>query len=91
VSPKLVVEEAGHSAAPLGRLAPDHQLEQRIRTHFYWSGRLHDQDIEVSVRHGRVTLTGTVDTWMDRRQAAAEAYACGALDVNNHLHLPAPH
>ncbi|OON69942.1 BON domain-containing protein [Hymenobacter sp. CRA2] len=72
-----------------GNIEPDHVLEQRLRNHFYWSALLHDENIEVEVRHGRVTLTGTVNTHLERRTAAREAYACGARDVNNHLHLPA--
>ena len=70
-----------------GQLEPDDVLKDRIRTHYYWSAMLHDQDINVSVHDGRVTLTGTVDTWHERHQAAAEAQACGAVDVNNHLNL----
>ncbi|MCC3155338.1 BON domain-containing protein [Hymenobacter sp. BT770] len=71
----------------LGHLEPDDVLKDRIRTHFYWSAQLHDQDISVSVHDGRVTLTGTVDSALERRQAAAEAHACGAVEVNNHLNL----
>ena len=77
---------AGLSA--LSSLERDQLLAQRIRSHYYWSALLHDQPIEISVREGRVTLVGTVDTWLDRKCAAADAYACGARDVNNHLRLP---
>ncbi len=66
---------------------PDHALASRIRQRHFWSGSLHDQDIEVQVRHGRATLTGTVDTWPERQQAALEAYEAGARDVNNHLRV----
>ncbi|GAB3847224.1 BON domain-containing protein [Hymenobacter terrigena] len=65
--------------------AADLALEQRIRLHFYWSALLHDQEIEVHVANGRATLTGTVDTWLERQRAAADARECGARDVNNHL------
>lgn len=65
--------------------ATDLALEQRIRRHFYWSALLHDQEIEVRVDNGRATLTGTVDTWLERQRAAADARDCGARDVNNHL------
>ncbi|ALW86727.1 hypothetical protein AUC43_17565 [Hymenobacter sedentarius] len=68
---------------------PDHVLAQRLRHRYYWSALLHDQDIKIAVREGRVTLTGTVETWLERRRAAAEALECGARDVNNHLHLMA--
>ena len=38
--------------------------------------------MDVQVEGGRATLTGTVDTWLDRKHAAHEA---GAREVNNHL------
>ena len=72
----------------LSGLERDQLLEQRIRSYYYWSAQLHDQDIAVSVRESRVTLVGTVDTWLDRKCAAADAYACGASAVNNHLRMP---
>lgn len=64
----------------------DHALAERIRTRFFWSS-LYNQNVEVQVEHGRVTLTGTVDTGPDRRQAAREAHEAGAGEVNNHLHI----
>ena len=72
----------------LTSLERDQLLQQRIRSHFYWSALLHDQDIEINVREGRVTLVGIVDTWLERHCAAADAFACGAREVNNHLRLP---
>lgn len=66
---------------------PDHALASRIRQRHFWSASLHDQDIEVQVSHGRATLSGTVDTWPERQQAATDAYECGARDVNNHLRV----
>ncbi|OGX85407.1 hypothetical protein BEN47_14930 [Hymenobacter lapidarius] len=69
---------------------PDHALAGRIRQRHFWSAGLHDQDIEVQVSHGRATLTGTVDTWPERQQAAFDAYEAGARDVNNHLRVLAP-
>ncbi|MCR5889519.1 BON domain-containing protein [Hymenobacter sp. J193] len=77
----------GQGHAPFRSLEPDHLLQQRIRYHYAWSALLHDQDITIDVRKGRVTLTGTVDTLLDRKSAAVEAYNCGAQDVNNHLRL----
>ncbi|OON69955.1 BON domain-containing protein [Hymenobacter sp. CRA2] len=66
---------------------PDAALAERIRSHFFWSARLHDQEINVQVRDGQVTLSGTADTRLDREQAAEEALLCGAREVRNHLHL----
>ena len=63
----------------------DFALAERIRTRWFWSSALHNQDIEVIVEKGRATLTGTVDTWLDREQAAYEAYDVGARYVDNDL------
>lgn len=71
-------------AAPASGFA-DHRLAERIRSRYYWSASLHDQDVEVQVEQGRVTLTGTVATKLAREIAASEAYELGARDVNNHL------
>ena len=69
-----------------GRAAtPDHALAERIRARYCWSASLHDQDVAVHVEKGRATLTGTVDTWLDRKHAAVAAHEAGAREVNNHL------
>ena len=67
--------------------SPDLALAARIRARYSWSAGLHDQDIAVQVADGRATLTGIVDTWLDRRLAAEEAHEAGAHDVNNHLQV----
>ena len=65
----------------------DFALAERIRTQFFWSASLHNQEIEVLVENGRATLTGTVETWLDRDQAAYDAYEAGATFVDNDLLL----
>ena len=63
----------------------DFALAERIRRCYFWSASLHNQDVEVAVEKGRATLTGTVDTWLDRDQAAYDAYNAGARYVDNDL------
>ncbi|MGY3090903.1 osmotically-inducible protein OsmY [Hymenobacter sp. UYAg731] len=63
----------------------DFALAERIRTRWFWSPSLHNQLIEVLVEKGRATLTGTVATWLDREQAAYDAYNAGARYVDNDL------
>ncbi|AMJ66011.1 BON domain-containing protein [Hymenobacter sp. PAMC 26628] len=67
----------------------DFALAERIRTLYFWSASLHNQAIEVLVENGRATLTGTVDTWLDREQAAYDAHEAGAQDVDNCLLIAA--
>jgi osmotically-inducible protein OsmY len=66
-------------------LNPDQALAERIRARYNWSASLHDQEVNAQVANGRVTLTGTVDTWLDRKHAAQIAQEAGAREVNNHL------
>jgi osmotically-inducible protein OsmY len=73
--------------APLSREDIDARLAQRVHQHYHWSALLHDQPFDLGVRAGRVTLSGTVDSWLACQQAVNGAYACGATDVNNHLRI----
>ena len=66
---------------------PDHALAERIRARYCWSASLHDQEVNVDVENGRATLTGTVDSWLDRKHAALAAHEAGARTVNNHLRV----
>ena len=65
----------------------DQALAGRIRARYCWSASLHDQEVTVRVVAGRATLTGTVDTWLDRKHAALTAHEAGAREVNNHLQV----
>ena len=81
--PSFLGEDALSPSQPAG----DAVLAARIRSRYCWSAALHDQQVDVAVEAGRATLTGTVDTWLDRRQATREAYEAGAGDVDNRLHV----
>jgi osmotically-inducible protein OsmY len=87
-----VAAEDGFTSSPdpekPGAVAsPDLALAERIRARFCWSASLHDQEVVVQVKKGRATLTGTVDTWLDRQHAALAAHEAGAREVNNHLRV----
>ena len=77
----------GAAPHPAGGPVSDHALAGRIRLRYFWSASLYNQEVEVQVENGRATLTGTVDTWQEREQAATDAHEAGARDVNNHLHV----
>ena len=84
------VDMVGGAAEALPEAAlhnPDLALAARIRTRYCWLAGLHDQEVAVQVAGGRATLTGTVDTWLNRQLAAQEALEAGAHEVNNHLHV----
>ena len=80
-------ERAGHGEPGGSSRARGRALASRIRTRYFWPAALHDQEEEVQVEDGPATLTGTVDTWLDRKQAARDAFEAGAHDVNNHLRV----
>jgi osmotically-inducible protein OsmY len=75
----------GYQTAARPRPNPDFVLAERIRNRYFWSASLHNQNIVVLVEKGRVTLTGTVATWLDRDTAGYDAYDAGARFVDNDL------
>ncbi|MDB5236438.1 MAG: hypothetical protein JWR44_3431, partial [Hymenobacter sp.] len=75
----------GEDELPATASQPDHALAERIRARYGWSANLHDQGVEVHVENGRATLSGTVDTWLHRKEAALVAHEAGSREVNNHL------
>ena len=75
----------GYQTTARPRPNPDFALAERIRSRYLWSASLYNQAIEVLVKNGRATLTGTVATWLDRDTAASEAYDAGAQFVENDL------
>jgi osmotically-inducible protein OsmY len=64
---------------------PDWEIKADVREQLHWDVMLTDKDIAVDVGHGVVTLTGTVDTWIEWHAAEENAYAGGAKDVINDL------
>ena len=67
--------------------ANDLELRRNIRTRFTQDSFLHPFGIHVEVREGMVSLTGTADTLQDRDRAALDAYAAGAVAVDNQLQV----
>jgi len=67
--------------------ANDLELRRNIRMRFAQDSFLHPFGIHVEVREGMATLTGTADTIQDRDRAALDAYAAGAVNVDNELQV----
>jgi len=65
--------------------ANDLQLRRNIRIRFIQDSSLHPFGIHLEVREGVATLTGIADTAQDRERAELDAYAAGAVAVNNEL------
>ena len=64
----------------------DAEIQRDVLQEIHWDRRVHETDVGVSVHHGIVTLTGSVDT-ADKRHAAQEAShrVPGVLDVANDI------
>mgnify|MGYP006305866305 FL=1 len=65
----------------------DLDIKQDTEAELYWSPFVDSEDITVLVNEGTVTLTGTVDSWHERRVAVQNAIDGGARDVINHLEV----
>ncbi len=65
----------------------DWELKEDIKDEFFWSPFVDGGDITVRVDDGKATLTGTVDTWGERRAATENALEGGAVEVDNELNV----
>ncbi|MGD8397103.1 MAG: BON domain-containing protein [Candidatus Eiseniibacteriota bacterium] len=63
----------------------DAALTANIENELWWSPYVDSEDVTVEVDEGVATLTGTVDSWSERRAATENAYDGGALRVVNQL------
>jgi osmotically-inducible protein OsmY len=67
------------------RLKTDLVILQDINDELWWSPFVDADQVHVRVRDGVATLTGTVDTYLERGAAVDNAYEGGAREVKNHL------
>lgn len=63
----------------------DWEIRQDVRQEMFWSPFVDADQVEVEVDEGSVTLSGTVNSFTERRQAEEEAYEGGAVAVDNNL------
>jgi osmotically-inducible protein OsmY len=71
-------------------MADDEEIGRRARSSIAWSALVPSSQVEVSVKNGRVTLSGQVDWYFQR--AAAERIVrilAGVTAVSNEITLPA--
>jgi osmotically-inducible protein OsmY len=68
-----------------GRLETDWEIRRNIHDELWWSPFVDADQVQVSVRDGVATLTGTVDSYLERGAAVENAYEGGAREVKNHL------
>lgn len=63
----------------------DAEIKDNINDHMWWSPLVDSDEVTVLVDDGVATLTGTVDSWAERRSAAENALEGGATRVENEL------
>lgn len=63
----------------------DADIQNHVQTEFSWSPFVHPEDVHVEVLSGKVTLTGTVQTFRERQAAAQSAFEAGAIAVDNEI------
>lgn len=68
----------------------DRKMQEDILDELFWSPFVDSDDVTVEVDDGRVTLTGTVDSWSEYNAAADNAYEGGAVYVDNDLIVGQP-
>lgn len=67
----------------------DYDLREDVRDELAWDPRLNATHVNVAVKGGLVTLSGTVDTWAERYAACKAAHrVCGVRGVVDDLRLP---
>ncbi|HUJ09539.1 MAG TPA: BON domain-containing protein [Verrucomicrobiae bacterium] len=77
----------GWSQIPPPPLKSDAQIRKDIEKAFFWSPFVDRDDIQLRVRDGVATLTGTVEGWVAVKEAQRDAYKGGASFVINRLHV----
>lgn len=63
----------------------DEQIEDAIEGELWWSPFVDENQVNVTVDDGIATLSGTVNSWSERRAATDNAYEGGATLVDNEL------
>jgi osmotically-inducible protein OsmY len=58
----------------------DTQLQHEVQAELEWDPRLDDTQIGVTVRHGVVTLTGSVPSGADKREAELATHRVLGVD-----------
>jgi osmotically-inducible protein OsmY len=64
---------------------PDWEIREDVKDELFWSPYVDENQVNVSVENGVVTLTGNVANLSERYAAEDNAYEGGAKDVHNEL------
>ncbi len=71
--------------------ATDAEVKDDINDQLFWDSRVSSDTVNVSVENGRVTLTGSVDSYTAKKAAAQSALdVAGVISVDNELAIELP-
>ena len=91
VDPELYVDETTDhyewGGRPMLTGKNDWAIHEDIRDELFWSPFVESEQVSIEVDNGHVTLEGTVDSWFERTVAEENAYAGGAVIVDNDLRV----
>lgn len=75
-----------------GRVArSDEEVRDEVRNRMVWDSWVDADQVNVEVKGGVVTLTGEVDSLVEKRAAGDDAWdTTGVVDVNNLLRIRQP-
>jgi osmotically-inducible protein OsmY len=69
----------------------DVEIKADVRNRLVWDSWVNADDIDIDVKNGVVTLTGEVDSIVEKRAAGDDAWDTpGVLDVANQLRIRQP-
>ena len=63
----------------------DQEIREDVKSELFWSPFVDEDQVNVTVFNGVVTLNGNVETWSERKSAEDNAYEGGAKKVINNL------
>lgn len=70
---------------PAKPLKSDSEIRDDIGDELFWSPFVDREEVQLEVKNGVATLTGTVDSWHERRSAVENAFEGGAVAVKDNL------
>lgn len=65
----------------------DAAIKAHIEESLLWDPDVDSDQVDVRVKDGKVTLSGTVDTWLERIAAESIAFEAGATSVDDELEV----
>ena len=76
---------AGAASSADAMLKSDRELHEDVQSELFWSPFVDEDDIQIDVDDGTVTLSGTVGSPQELRAARENAFEAGALKVRTDL------